>query len=139
MKNIIAIVCIVLSMGFTSFASSWYWVGQDTVGSQWYIDNASVYIHNLTTQEIRSNAYSYKHGYSFRYYPYKIIWVKINRTDGTYGMERLKISRNRKMTVLSWVMYANNGNIIAHDTNPFPKATDIPPDSVGEKIYHLVW
>lgn len=63
MKKLFIILCVLLSVGFTSFASSWYWIGADSTGNQWYVDNENVYTHWITSREMSENLYDYQHGF----------------------------------------------------------------------------
>lgn len=139
MKKLFVMLCVILSISFTSFASSWYWIGADTTGGQWYVDNENVYTHLLTYQEISSNRYAYQHGMDPLYHVYKIVWIKTDRPDGTSSRQRIKVSRNKKMTILSYVDYDSSENVVDSGTFNFPEETDIIPDSMGEALYDSIF
>ncbi len=139
MKKLLVMLCVMLSITFTSFASDWYWVGTDAVGDQWYIDNSSVYNHELTTSEIQGNAVLAQNGLQALYYPYKVVWVKINKPDGSSINQRLKVIKNQKMALLSYVEYDRNGFVENSDTFQYPQESEIVPDTVSEAIYSLVY
>ena len=101
-----------------AFASSWYWVGEDTTGDQYYIDNNSV----------------------LKNYNYAVIWVKINRADGTFSVQRLKLDHMyKRCALLYYTNYDSNGNVIDSETNDYPDYEPIVPDSMGETYYYAVW
>lgn len=139
MKKLFILLCMLLSIGFTSFASSWYWIGADSTGNQWYVDNENVYTHWITSREMSENLYDYQHGLSPMYHTYKVVWIKINNTDGTYAKQRIKVMRNKKMELLSYVNYDSDGSVIDADTISFPEEADIIPDTMGEALYELIF
>lgn len=139
MKKLFVMLCVILSISFTSFASSWYWIGADSAGDQWYVDNENVYTHLLTYQEVSSNRYAYQHGMAPLYHVYKIVWIRIDNADGTYSRQRIRVQRNKKMAVLSYVNYDSNENVVDAYTFNFPEETDIIPDSMGEALYESVF
>lgn len=100
-------------------AANWYWVGPDSSGGQWYIDNQS----------------------ASKSYGVAVVWVKIVREDGTYELNQLEITRDRKIAFLQVVRYnADNELISSYSVDPWQKKYDgVTPDSMGEAIYNSVW
>ena len=73
------------------------------------------------------------------YHVYKIVWIRIDNADGTYSRQRIRVQRNKKMAVLSYVNYDSNENVVDAYTFNFPEETDIIPDSMGEALYESVF
>lgn len=118
MKRICILALCLMALYMPTFASNWYWVGGDSNGTQWFIDNDSV-------------SKDYREGYA-------TIWVKLNESNGTYTKESAQVSRARLFRILSIYKYDPNGAVIfGGDINTSFSA--IPPDSMGEAIYYLVW
>ncbi|WP_196606626.1 hypothetical protein [Pectinatus frisingensis] len=113
---LVFILCTLCSQ--VAFAASWYWIGQDTSGDQWYIDNASV-------QKDYYNA---------------IVWIKINKADGESTVEQMKLDHVYKTyAILAFTNYDSDGNVTDSGTNNYPSYDPIVPDSMGDAIYHNVW
>lgn len=119
-KIIVALVILLTCMGSILIdAANWYWVDSDSSGNQWYIDNQS----------------------ASKSYGVAVVWVKIVSEDGTYNLDQLEITRDRKMTILQAVAYnADNKLISSYSFDPWErKYFPVQPDSAGEAIYNLVW
>lgn len=119
-KIMIALVILLTCMGFIPIdAANWYWVGADSSGRQWYIDNQS----------------------ASKSYDVAVVWLKIVREDGTRELNQIEITRDRKIAFLQVFTYnADNELINSYPVDPWPqKYFPVPPDSVGEAIYNLVW
>lgn len=101
-----------------TFASNWYWVGAGNNGVQWFIDNDSV-IKN------------YRTGYA-------TLWLKSNNPDGTSSNGEVQVTRRRFFRLLYLYKYDANKNVTSGSTIN-GSFIAIPPDSVGEAIYYLVW
>ena len=71
-KTIVALAILLTCMGFIPIdAANWYWVGADSSGDQWYIDNQS----------------------ASKSYDVAVVWVKIVREDGTHELNQMEITR----------------------------------------------
>ena len=74
-KTIVALAILLTCMGFIPIdAANWYWIGADSSGGQWYIDNQSAY---------KSNGVA-------------VVWVKIEKkTERIYCFKkRLLVTEN---------------------------------------------
>lgn len=119
-KIMIALAILLTCMGFIPIdAANWYWGDSDSSGCQWYIDNQSA---------SKSNGVA-------------VVWVKIEKEDGTYILFQEEITRDRKCAFLQSVTYnADNELIDSHTFDPWMKQYHaVIPDSIGEEIYNLVW
>lgn len=119
-KTIVALAILLTCMGFIPIdAANWYWVGADSSGDQWYIDNQS----------------------ASKSYDVAVVWVKIVSEDGTYELNQTEITRDRKIAVLQVVKYnADHESIGSYSVDSWQKKYyAVPPDSIGENIYNLVW
>ena len=119
-KTIVALVILLTCMGFIPIdAANWYWIGADSSGGQWYIDNQS----------------------ASKSYGVAVVWVKTVREDGTYNLYQLEITRDRKMKILQIAKYnADHEPIDSYSVDTWQKKYyAVTPDSMGEVIYNLVW
>ncbi len=119
-KTIVALAILLTCMGFIPIdAANWYWIGADSSGGQWYIDNQSAY---------KSNGVA-------------VVWVKIEKEDGTYILFQEEITRDRKRAFLQSVTYnAKHEPVDSYTVDPWMKQYDaVTPDSMGEVIYNSVW
>lgn len=119
-KTIVALAILLTCMGFIpSDAANWYWIGADSSGKQWYIDNQS----------------------ASKSYGVAVVWVKTVREDGTYDLCQWEITRDRKIAILQAAAYnADNELIDSYSADPWQKKNNaVIPDSIGEEIYNLVW
>lgn len=100
-------------------AANWYWVGADSSGYQWYIDNQS----------------------ASKSYGVAVVWVKKVREDGTYELIQLEITRDRRIAFPQAVTYnADHEPVSSYSVDPWQKKYyAVTPDSMGEAIYNLVW
>ena len=118
MKRVIILALCLMALSMPTFASNWYWVGSDKSGTQWFIDNDSV-------------SKDYSDGYA-------TIWVKLNKSDGTSIKSSLQVLMNRRIRIIDAYGYDKNGDFIA-GANVTTSFFEIPPDSIDEVIYYLVW
>lgn len=79
MKKLLIALALALSVSVPSFAANWYWIGGSPSGDQCFIDNSSV---------IKEESL-YAPGTA-------LLWIKINHTDGSHTLERIKISQTSK-------------------------------------------
>lgn len=100
-----------------SFTANWYYVGASTNGKQWYIDNASV----AKNQQ------------------YAKIWVKIVNPDGTVNIEQILFSRNHYSSLQSYITYSTDGERIDSANSSTINWDPIPPESMADGIYNLIW
>jgi len=118
MKKIFIVFMCLLCFSIPCFASSWYWIGASTNGTQYYIDNDSV----------RKNNH------------YAIVWVKISNPDGTSSIEQLFFNHyNKTYAVNRWADYASNGQVSNSGTPSYLNYESIIPDSMGENVYYAIW
>ena len=119
-KTIVALAILLTCMGFIpSDAANWYWIGADSSGNQWYIDNQS----------------------ASKSYDVAVVWVKTVREDGTYNLCQWEITRDRKMAILQATVYnADHEPISSYSADSWQKKYHaVTPDSMGEAIYDSVW
>ena len=119
-KTIVALAILLTCMGFIPIdAANWYWIGADSSGGQWYIDNQSAY---------KSNGVA-------------VVWVKIEKEDGTYILFQEEITRDRKMAALQVAAYNADHELIgSYSVDSWQKKYNaVIPDSMGEAIYNSVW
>ena len=119
-KTIVALAILLTCMGFIPIdAANWYWIGADSSGNQWYIDNQS----------------------ASKSYDGAVVWVKTVREDGTYNLCQWEITRDRKMAILQATVYnADHEPISSYSADSWQKKYEsVIPDSMGEAIYNSVW
>ena len=119
MKKVSVLVFILCTLcSQLAFAASWYWIGSDSSGEQWYIDNASV----------RKDYYN------------AIVWTKIDNTDSSYAQEQFIFNHyNKTYAMLAYANYDENGQLTDSNTFDSPEYGPIVPDSMADAIYHDIW
>lgn len=119
MRKFVLILAIAFScIGFmTIHAASWYWIGADTSGGQWYVDNQSAQ----------------------KSYSIATIWVKRIEENGSYTVTLEEITRDHKEALVQVIRYDANGHVVSSWNAPFKEYSVIVPESMGEAIYNSVW
>lgn len=119
MKKFIIILAIVFScIGLIpSYAANWYWIGADTNGGQWYVDNQS----------------------ASKSYGIATIWVKRVDENGSYKISLNEITTRHEIALIKVIDYDANGNVISSWNTPFKQYSVIVPESMGETLYDSVW
>lgn len=101
-------------------AVNWYYVGTNSSGSVFYIDNSSV-IKNKTDA---------------------IFWSKRVSPNGTSSLFQAYMTRTYpSVTLLAFVNYNTSGKVSNSGTVPnyAQKKMPIPPGSIFDSIWHLIW
>ena len=101
-------------------AVNWYYVGTNSSGRAFYIDNSSV-IKNKTDA---------------------IVWYKIVSPNGTSTLFQAYMTRTYpSVTLLAFVNYNTSGKVSNSGTVPnyAQKKMPIPPGSISDSIWHLIW
>lgn len=102
----------------TCSAASWYWVGHDPVGGQWFIDNDSV----------NKNFY------------HATVWVKTNNVNGECQINKVYFDHlKRNFTILAVTDYDANGNVTDMFDSPYLIYHSITPGSMGEAVFYSIW
>lgn len=117
-RKIWVLCCLLLTLAMPVGATNWYWAGRDYGGNQWYIDNDSV-----VKQESKGVA---------------IVWTKTVSTDGSILIERSVFGRSRYLMVVRTLQYDSNGTLV-RDRSYRGTIVSIPPNTVGDAIYRLIW
>lgn len=121
MKKIFIILGLLMLFCVPSFAASWYWIGGSPSGDQCFIDNSSV---------IKERSL-YAPGTA-------LLWVKINHTDGSYTLEKIKMTQLQKMQIVSFIDYSSDGRVV-NSGSYSDYWIDIAPESMGALLYRAVW
>ncbi len=118
MKKLILALLIIFTFAGTEMttAADWYWIGPDSSGSQWYIDNQSA------TKE----------------YGTATVWVKIVRTNGTYDLCQYKVTKDKQVAGVQFITYDAN-NVVINSSSVYPVFETIAPESMGDALYRLIW
>jgi hypothetical protein len=103
--------------GVSSQASDWYWVGQDPLGNQFWVDNSKA------RQEETVH----------------YVWAKINRADGTYVKNYIALSNNNEYTIIHSAEYDQQGQQVSYYSNKDMEWKEVPKGSLMAKLYDLVW
>lgn len=98
-------------------ASSWYWIGPDDTGAQYYLDNAS----------------AHKDGNISR------VWIKVNFGDGSYVEEFTEVRQDHFYRVIDEVDYDTKGAMTKEQEFNNAEWRPIIPDTMMENIYKLTW
>ena len=118
MRRILLILIFILGIGSSAFATSWYYVGtQHESGYSIYVDNDTV---------IKNNEYA-------------VVWTKTLYTNGSYFMERIYVSHDRYMKIMSAFLYNTQGHLIKRYDFSKYQVQEIVPESDGDFLYHLIW
>ncbi len=118
MKKFLIVLLLAMSVVAPNFAASWYFVGNATDGTSYYIDNSDV----KKTQEVA------------------IIWAKMVNTDGTSEINQVAVNRyERTMAIMSWIVYSSHGNIINSGKNDTYNWLPIPPGTIASDVIGYIW
>lgn len=118
LKRILLTLVLLLAVSSTCFASSWYWIGEDSSHSQWYIDNDSVEKDFYTA----------------------LVWIKINMTDGTYTLQRgIYKHPSKEYSIQAFIEYDENGNVVDSNSRSYTSYRPIAPGTMAEIIYYSIW
>lgn len=100
-----------------SSAADWYYVNKGSSGGTFFIDNDSV-------KKNKEEA---------------VLWIRVVGENGESVLYRTRINHNSRMVqYLNAIAYDKSGNVVA--THNQPTAWEpIPPDSMMESIYNLIW
>ena len=120
MKKIAIVLAVLISCGgfLTSDAINWRFVGKNSSGERWYIDDGS-----MLKDDSRA-----------------LVWLKWEQEDG-YWILRREVTKDRTIKLLQYVIYDLNGNIVyLHKAEPGEyKTYSIPPNTILEDIYNAIW
>ena len=121
MKRLVITVICMITLSYPALAADWYWINSNDTSTV-YIDRDSIH---KTTNTVE-------------------LWVKVTESNysNKYILIRYKFMHSGYYEVLQAIEYDNNGQLIAsHDYqySPFETQMAIPPESIAEKIYHLIW
>ena len=100
-------------------AADWYYLGESYDGEQYSVDNSSV---------VKDDKEA-------------VVWIRVNNPNGEYYLERVRLNRNNfTIQTLDVKPFYSDGTPYAEDEYYFdPSVDSIPPDSMGEELYHLLW
>lgn len=100
-------------------AADWYYLGENTDGEQYSVDNSSV----VKDDRVAT------------------MWIRVNETNGEHYLEVVRINRvNYTMQTLDVKPFHADGTPYAADEFYFDNTVDtIPEGSMGEELFYLVW
>ncbi len=118
MKKLFVALFLALSFCMPSFAASWYWIGHNKAGEQFYIDNSSV------TKDSQK----------------AVIWEKVISSDGSFNIKQMAFLRQKSFAILTVYVYDSNGNLVNRIMNYSNYHwIDIVPGSMGDALYYAIW
>lgn len=118
MKKILPILFLLLMLSATCSATSWYWIGKDYKGAQWFIDNDSV----------EKDFY------------HATVWTKINCENGERQINRISFDHlNKKMAFVTIILYDADGNMTDMFEVPRLEYHSFPPGSMANNLFNSIW
>ncbi len=119
-KFIIALVLLISCSGFVpAYAVNWEWAATSLNGEKWYVDTSSIKKGNTRT----------------------LLWVKRIYPTGNYQLSQIGITKSREAIEFQYINYNSMGEVVSYYIyEPWEcKAIAVPPDTILDVIYHLIW
>lgn len=119
-KWIIALALLISCSGILPVnAANWRFIDEDVNGGRWYIDESSV----------------------VKEYGKAKAWIGWKEENGYYWVEQLEINKDRTMAMLYYIVYNPRMEVVdsyAYQSWEY-KTEPIPPNTVLEGIYNIIW